>query len=124
MKRGKVKTSSTEKLLEKLFELLNEAKDEKVIVEGKRDKVALKNLGFEKVWTINRNKSLYYVASGFEGSVLVLTDFDPEGEKLAKKLTRYLVKMGCKVDKKKRKKLRRIFLKNKLNTIEGIKKLV
>lgn len=105
---------------EKLFLLLNELRKEQTMVEGKRDKKALEELGFSKVYTINRNKGLYDVVSDFYGKVLVLTDFDPEGEKLEKNLSELLVKNGCEVDTKNRRKLRRLFLKNKINTIEGL----
>ena len=123
LRSGKERTSSTEKLRKKLFESLDEVRGETVIVEGARDKSALMNIGFHDVHTINRNKGLYDISYTFEGEVLVLTDFDPEGEKLAGKLTKYLTKLGCKVKKRKRSQLRRIFLKNDINTIEGIKRI-
>jgi len=100
---------------------LDELKDFQVIVEGKRDKIALEIFGFSDVHIIN--KSLYETASEFTGRILVLTDFDPEGEKIAKKLSDILIKVGCRVEFVKRKKLKTLFIKNKINTVEGLKKL-
>lgn len=93
-----------------------------MIVEGIRDKRALKMFKFSNVHTIN--KSLYETATKFTGAVLVFTDFDPEGERIAKKLTELLVKVGCRVDVISRKRARRLFIKNKMNTIEGLRKLI
>ncbi|UCG95788.1 MAG: toprim domain-containing protein [archaeon] len=126
MKKGKVRTCSTEKSVEykeKLFSLLRELKEEQTVVEGIKDKRALEKMGFSDAHTINRNKGLYELAARFTGKILVLTDFDPEGEKLAKKLSELLKKTGCKVDSSNRQRLRRLFLKNKINTVEGLRNL-
>ena len=90
-------------------------------MEGLKDKRALEIFGFSDIHTIN--KSLYETAMEFSGTVLVMTDFDPEGEKIAKKLSPLLTKAGCGVDKPNRKRLRKLFIKNKINTVESLKKL-
>ncbi len=97
-------------------------KDDTVVVEGIRDKKVLDRLGFSDVRKING--SLYDFAMKFSGSVLVMTDFDPEGEKIAKKLSVLLTKAGCRVERAKRNKLRRLFIKNKVNTVEGMRRLM
>ena len=122
-KREKGRTCSTEKLREELFSLLDEIKSFKIIVEGIKDKKALETFGFSDVSTINRNKGLYDVAMSFNGKVLVFTDFDPGGEKIAKKLSELLRKTGCIVDTNTRRKLRRLFIKNKINTVECLERL-
>ncbi len=108
-------------MLEKLFESLEEVKDCQVIVEGMRDRKALESFGFSKIHVLN--SSLYETAMKFHGRVLVLTDFDPEGEEIAKKLSVLLEKAGCRVDYVRRKKLKNLFIKNKVNTVEGLKNL-
>jgi 5S rRNA maturation endonuclease (ribonuclease M5) len=126
MRKGKARTCSTEKsdeYKEKLFSLLRELKEEQTLVEGIKDKRALETLGFSDVHTLNRNRGLYELAARFKGKILVLTDFDPEGEKLAKKISELLKKTGCSVDAGNRRRLRRLFLKNKINTVEGLGKL-
>lgn len=117
-RRGKARTFSTEELREKLFELLGETRDCQVIVEGIRDKKALEALGFSRIHVIN--ESFYETAMKFSGTVLVLTDFDPEGEEIARKLSVLLRKTGCHVNSILRKKLRRLFIKNKINTVEAL----
>ncbi len=123
-KKETEKNCSTEKLREELFSLLDEIKGFRIIVEGIKDKKALETFGFSDVSTINRNKGLYDVAMGFNGEVLVFTDFDPGGEKIAKKLSELLRKTGCRVDTNTRRKLRRLFIKNKINTVESLKRLI
>ena len=109
---------------EELLLLLEEIKDKNVIVEGRRDKAALIDLGFRHVTVLNNSKGFYEISEKFIGKeVLILSDFDSEGEEIAKKLSEVLVKVGAKVDRIDRKKLRRLFIKNKINTVEALKKL-
>ncbi|HDI02786.1 MAG TPA: hypothetical protein ENF95_01480 [Candidatus Aenigmarchaeota archaeon] len=122
-RRGKGKTYSIEEHREELMEFLTELKSECVIVEGIKDKRALKIFGFSDVHVLNKKKGLFEFSSEFKGRVLVLTDFDPEGERIAKKLTELLLKVGCKVEREERNKLRRLFLKNKINTVESLRKI-
>lgn len=120
-RRERARTFSTEELTERLFDALEEVKDCQVIVEGIKDKRALESIGFSKIHVLN--SSLYETAMGFRGVVLVLTDFDPEGEEIARKLSALLAKAGCRVDSVRRKKLKSLFIKNKINTVEGLKNL-
>lgn len=126
-RRGLVNISTIERRndeKEEFFSLLNELRLKTVIVEGRRDKAALERFNFKKIKVLNKGKSLYSLAEKFRvGGIIILTDFDPEGEEIAKKLTKILVKLGVRVDVKDRKMLRALFLKNKINTIEGLKKL-
>ena len=78
---------------EKLAVITNKLRDNILIVEGKKDKRALYNLGLKNIIAIN-GKTLSNVVddvnkelAGKEGSsVVILTDFDHEGRKLAAKL--------------------------------------
>ena len=108
---------------EELFSFLMKMKSKSVVVEGKRDEKALKDFGFTDIQVLNRANGIFDASEKLPGDVLILTDFDAEGEKIAKKLRVVLVKMGKIADNKDRKVLRRLFLKNKINTIEGLKKL-
>jgi len=95
-----------------------------VLVEGKRDEKALKKLGFKKVFVLNRSKGFFDLSDKLrEKEVLILTDFDPEGEKIASRITKILVKMNSKVRKNMRRKLKKLFITNKINTIEGLRNL-
>jgi 5S rRNA maturation endonuclease (ribonuclease M5) len=95
-------------------------KTKPVIVEGRKDKNVLLKLGFKKIITLNK-KGLYESVSHLEEErVVILTDFDKKGEQLAKKLELFLRKN----DSVARKNLRKLFLKNQIHTIEGLKKII
>ncbi|HIQ50301.1 MAG TPA: toprim domain-containing protein [Nanoarchaeota archaeon] len=103
-----------------LLEYFDEIKSFPVIVEGKKDKAVLKKLGFKKIIILNK-KSLYESVCKYEEEkIIILTDFDKKGEELAKKLELFLRKS----DRNARNKLRMLFRKNNLNTIEGINKVI
>jgi 5S rRNA maturation endonuclease (ribonuclease M5) len=105
---------------EELFDLLEKVKEEQVIVEGKRDKEVLCSLGFTNITTIN--KGLYETAEDIRGKeVLVLTDFDSEGRKIAKKLNLFLQSFGHKVDRETRRKLGFMFTRLKIKKIEELR---
>ena len=99
-------------------------KSKSVVVEGKRDEEVLKRIGFNDIQVLNRTKGIFDASDKLPRNVSILTDFDTEGEEIAKKLSEVLKKMGKRVDAKNRKALRKLFLKNMINTIEGLKKLL
>ncbi len=113
-----MKNGESEKNRTELFEFLEKLKNKTAIVEGKRDKQALCSFGFTKVFAIN-GKNLYEVGQQHTEQTIILTDFDSEGEELAQKLTLFL-----RSDAYSRKKLRELFIKNKINTVQSLKKLV
>ncbi|MCD6477651.1 MAG: toprim domain-containing protein [Candidatus Aenigmarchaeota archaeon] len=130
MKRRLVRTFIISQLIEmdeykeELLHLLNELKSLRVIVEGRKDKISLEELGFKKIVVLNNYSGFFDVVSKIKDEeVLILTDFDPEGEEIAKKIRGLLIKMGKNVDVRDRKKLRKLFIKNKLSTVEGLKRL-
>ena len=93
-------------------------KDEVVIVEGKKDKIALEKLGVRNIITLN--KPLYLVvedvASRYKKAV-ILTDLDKEGMALYGRLSSDLQSHGVSVDNSFRNSL---FRNTKLRQIEGI----
>jgi len=123
-----VKISSIEKkdeYKEKLFSKLGEFRSICTIVEGKRDKIILEKLNFEKLFVLNDYKGLFDIAEKLKNKrVLILTDFDPEGEKIAIKLSSLLIKMNSNIRKNERNILRDLFFLNKLSTIEGLGNLL
>ena len=105
-----------ELLIDKLREF-----DGVIIVEGVRDRVALRNLGVRaEIIRLSRLPlaEIALIASQHH-DVMILTDLDREGEELAKKLTRYLEGYRCRVDTETRRELRRIARKD----IKGIEDL-
>ncbi len=89
-----------------------------VIVEGKKDRKALSDLGVENIMTIS--KPLYKVAEDAAESsrdVIILTDFDRKGKELYGKLKKDIIKQGARVDSF----FREYLMKNtRLSHIEGI----
>ena len=67
---------------------IEKAREQLVIVEGKKDKDALQELGFENIFVINETgKSIYEKIEEIEEiagkrKICILTDFDKKGKKL------------------------------------------
>nr|MDO8100335.1 hypothetical protein [Candidatus Njordarchaeota archaeon] len=65
-----------------------------ILVEGMKDEQALKDLGIKGriIKTRTQGKKMFELAEEIAScrSVIVLTDFDQEGEELAKEITRHL----------------------------------
>ncbi len=101
------------------------SKDVAVVVEGKKDKAALEQLGIEsnKIYVLNK-KPLFAVAEEIAvgcTEIVILTDLDAEGKKLYGKLYALLQSLGVKVDDRVRNFL---FKNTKLRQIEGITNLI
>lgn len=81
-----------------------------IIVEGSRDRRALRRLGFDGAIEMHSMRGLAEeelveeIRSKYK-SVLILTDFDREGRQLNKRLTTFLERRGVKTDPR----LRRVF---------------
>ncbi|WP_448587576.1 toprim domain-containing protein [Thermocrinis sp.] len=92
-----------------LREVLDELKKQKavIIVEGKRDKEALKKLGISNVITIG-GKRLSDLADILEGQtqVIPLFDLDTHGERIHKKVVEILSSQGYILKSEYRDKLR------------------
>ena len=90
-----------------------------ILVEGKKDQIALNNLGINNIITL-KQKPIYKVVEEISENskeVIILTDLDAEGRKLYSKLKYGLQKHGIKIDNKFREFL---FKKIKISQIEGI----
>lgn len=91
------------KELKKIIEKLK-SDERKKIVEGKRDKKALKKLGISNVETL-KNKPLREVTTEINKEVVLLTDFDRTGKKTASRIIRLLKAKGINTDLNHKKKL-------------------
>lgn len=92
-----------------------------IIVEGRRDEVALRNLGVETgIIRLSRLPlaEVALIASQYH-EVMILTDLDRKGEELARKLARHLEGYNCRVDTETREELKKIARKD----IKGIEEL-
>jgi len=108
---------------EELLKELEKAKEYLVIVEGKKDFQALKNLGFNSIFIINETgRSLGEKIEQVEKlagktKICILTDFDKKGKKLYLLLKSELSMRNVRLDNS----LRGMLLKNRVQHIEDIK---
>jgi 5S rRNA maturation endonuclease (ribonuclease M5) len=108
---------------EELFKILYEIKEKQVIVEGKRDKLALCLLGFKNI--IELNTGIYETTAKLkEKTVIILTDYDDEGKEIAKKFNLILPPLGYKVDRNTRRKLGFLFTQLKIRKIEELRGVI
>ncbi|MBS3102539.1 toprim domain-containing protein [Candidatus Woesearchaeota archaeon] len=93
--------------------------DKIIIVEGKKDKAALKKLGIKNIIDLGK-KPLFHVVEEVASNgkeCIILTDMDKKGKELYGKLNAGLQRFGVKVDNS----FRNFLYKNtKLRQIEGI----
>ena len=121
----------TTEALEKLEELLAELREQAregvpIIVEGADDVDALRRLGIERcVRKVANGNSLLDFIESFSGGakVVILTDFDRAGEKLAKFFVRHAKQVGVQPITEFRDKLKSLVRKN-VKDIEGLAKFV
>lgn len=89
MKRKEIDEEALEKAIKELYEDL-------VIVEGKKDKKALKSLGLKDIIAIN-GMPLYEVAEialRAKKEIVILTDFDRKGREIERQLKTLLQRQG------------------------------
>ncbi|MEM5790592.1 MAG: toprim domain-containing protein [Candidatus Aenigmatarchaeota archaeon] len=100
-------------------------KDYQVIVEGKKDREAMEKLGFKNIVEISgKNFSLILNEIEEKNKVVILTDFDNEGEEMAKELSKFLISHGFKVDCIERKILRDLLCIKKIEELKFILKFM
>ena len=104
-----------------LYKLIDKIKNSNIliIVEGKKDKIALEKLGIKNISTLSK-KPLFQIVEEVANSndeCIILTDLDRKGKEIYGKLNSNLQKHGVKVNNKLREFL---FKHTKLRQIEGI----
>jgi len=93
--------------------------DKLIIVEGKKDKAALEELGIKNI-VILRNaiyKDVENIVNNGDKEIVILTDLDKMGKKLYARLKRDLTERGITIDNYFREFL---FKHTRLRQIEGI----
>lgn len=110
------------KSIEREFsELIDKIKqsDILIIVEGKKDKKSLQNLGIKNIIELNK-KPIFQVIESISSknkNCIILTDLDKKGKELYGKLNHGLQEFGVKIDNN----LRNFLYKNtQLRQIEGL----
>ena len=107
--------------IEEFRKLIQKIKDSNIliVVEGKKDRIALQKLGIINVRELSK-KPLFQIVEEIADSnkeCVILTDLDREGKELYGKLNSNLQKHGVKINNKFREFL---FKHTKLRQIEGI----
>jgi len=91
------------------LELIKELKECVVIVEGKRDENALRKWGIKHIITISGKPLSRIVISLFNSDikkeVVILTDFDREGKRLASKLMKICNRYKIPVNRRLRREM-------------------
>lgn len=106
----------------KLTKEIEKSKSYLIIVEGKKDKIALQELDFENIFVINEDgKSLGEKIEEIQeiagrNKICILTDFDKKGKQLYLLLKSKLSEIGVKQDNS----LRGFLLKERISHIEGL----
>ena len=93
-----------EKIMDKIYDDLS--KGAIIIVEGKKDRRSLENLGLKNIKEINKGDNLVEFADKITAKkIIILTDFDRRGALLKKRLKELLETTGRRVDTKYREEL-------------------
>ena len=101
---------------------LEQAKEMLIIVEGKKDFLALNELGFKNIFIINESgKSIYEKIEEIEekagkSKICILTDFDKKGKQLYLLLKAELSQRKVRLDNT----FRGLLLKENISHIEGL----
>ena len=106
----------------RLLKEVEKARDMAVIVEGKRDAEALRELGFNNITVLHREGiSIYSVIDEIaesrpDSDVAILTDMDSKGKQYHDLLKRELAMRGIRVNDNLRKEL----IKERISHVEGL----
>ncbi len=112
-----------EGILDVLEKLKREDKDIPIIVEGRKDVEALKELGIDrKMVKIKKDETIFRIIEGLRrkhDKVIILTDWDSTGGKLCYKIKKACESNAIKYDEEYRKQMMK-FLKKEVKDVESI----
>jgi 5S rRNA maturation endonuclease (ribonuclease M5) len=98
----KINRAKYENIIEELEDLRELSKDTPVVVEGKNDEKALRSLGIEgEVFHISAGTPFYELCEKIADKykdVILFTDTDQEGQKLAKRFKGHMSQAGVRVN--------------------------
>ena len=98
-----------------------------IIVEGKKDKLVLSKLGLMNIFDISGKRledCVEAVSFKHPESVVILTDFDKEGLKKQRQLSKLLTSNGIKINYVVRKKFNSLFKIQKVEELKSFIKLM
>ncbi|MFX0067862.1 MAG: toprim domain-containing protein [Promethearchaeota archaeon] len=114
-----------ERLEEVLLKIDNLSKNFPILVEGRKDERTLRKLGVNGIVVHLSGQSLFETAERMASyrKVIILTDFDKRGEKIARQISRYLEEQGTYPIMTYRKKILSI-TKGRIRQIEGLGRFI
>lgn len=111
-----------EEIILKLQKAIEKSRHKLTIVEGKKDRIAIECLGFNKVIVLNNgaalNDTIYSIPKTAK-ELIILTDLDKKGKFLYTKISSFAIRRSIKVDNT----LRNLLFKTKIRNIESLHKL-
>ena len=92
-----------------------------LVVEGKRDREALRRAGLDNIVEISgrRLERVVDIVKSKQSQVTILTDYDKEGVKQHKRLKKLFLSDDIKVDDSFRREFKRVFLVNRIEELNG-----
>ncbi len=112
--------------IEKFQKLINNS-NSVIVVEGKKDKEALKKIGASNIIDISGKSlenTIQMISFSKPASVAILTDFDEEGKRQLGILTKNLHSQGIKVDNTLRKMIKMTFNIQKIEELNFFTKFI
>ena len=104
--------------------LVEDLVDFSVIVEGKRDRIALEKLGFKNIFTFSGNSVEDFIEKLPKNRrYVILTDFDKEGELLKSKIDEIMSKNGFDINNRLRLSVKNSFGINQIEELIKISKI-
>jgi 5S rRNA maturation endonuclease (ribonuclease M5) len=97
--------------IESFIQRINSLKELVIIVEGKSDKEMLELIGFKKEILVYNNRNFWRYISDLpwkKRDILVLTDYDREGENICKRLSEYAKENGLHIKNELRRRFREL----------------
>lgn len=99
-----------------------------ILVEGAHDREFLRKAGFGGIVVEISHRPIvelaYWLVEKYrERTIVILTDFDEQGEKKAKRLSGILSELGLRVNHRYREEVRRVARELGVRTIEGLARL-
>lgn len=106
--------------LQDILEVIHKLKEKYIIVEGKKDEKVLQNFGLDNIIKIGgKNLHNIILTIKHDKEIVILTDFDKAGRKLAARTNRIFRKHKYKINNR----LRKLFMNLGKSRIEDFKPL-
>jgi 5S rRNA maturation endonuclease (ribonuclease M5) len=107
--------------------IINNNREVPIVVEGKKDRLALQKLGFSKIFEISGKRIdtvVERILSEKPKSVIILTDYDKEGVKKANQLMNFFQHHRVNVNSFARRRIQTLFKIHKIEELIHFTKFI